>query len=356
MKKADNIILGHTYTRSTFHNHLIKPIKKVPGDFYLTKEISFSGNKPENKEPKLYHKSIFFELPEIWSDIQVEYLIEILKTKFKWDSYTGKLMYDRFGNNLDVANHPTYPELTKEARTKSVLELLLAIAPGCDYTTALRLNHIFFGLDAKKAPELIEIQNTLDEAEPAFKDRMQSLDDDMKWRKHVSINKLDHFLHHLNDVLTNDKFYGMKLFPEYDTHCFNALGFASKTMNVNSMSIDAIASAHNQVNSIPDEDEPDQAFEATIKYIMNNGLYCDKDSKLSVPDFMNTDDTNPRYLINSMKKSGFGYLMYLTAKELKSIYNDLFAGENKKRIIFNKPVWAFIINSDDDTKFHLLIQ
>jgi hypothetical protein len=181
------------------------------------------------------------------------------------------------------------------------------------------------------------------------------MDNDMKDRKHLSINKVDHFLYHLNDMLTNKTHYSMTLFPEYDRHCFNALGFASKNMDVNAMSLEDLATAMNKTTRVSIKND---AFAAVIKFLMNNGLYCDKDgfdNKLAVPDFVNPDYTNRRYLTVSANKSGFGYIMYITGKELKSIYTELYGQRVPLRNV-NRPVWGFILGSGDDTKFYILIQ
>ena len=154
------------------------------------------------------------------------------------------------------------------------------------------------------------------------------------FRKSDDVSKNEHFRWWINNLLNNEKHYRLRLFPENDTNCFDTLYVGSKE---------------------------DQEFNAILQYILDNHIIPDPHKKeIQVPDFLNPDHYNPRYLKNSCREGGFRYLVYLTAKELNEIYASKLS--KSKISVLQKPLWAYI-NSHvrskneqlEDTKFHLFI-
>lgn len=154
------------------------------------------------------------------------------------------------------------------------------------------------------------------------------------FRKSNDMSKNTHFRWWINNLLTNKNHYNLRLFPENDTNCFDTLYVGNKE---------------------------DQEFNIILQYILDNNIIPDPYKKeIQVPDFLNPDFHNPRYLRNSCREGGFSYLVYLTAKELNEIYNTKLV--KSKICVLQKPLWAYI-NSHarskneqlEDTKFHLFI-
>lgn len=156
----------------------------------------------------------------------------------------------------------------------------------------------------------------------------EGLDD---WHKSRDHRKHEHFRWWINHILESEKLMSLRLFVENDTRCFDTLFLGSNR---------------------------DEAFSVILKYILDRNI-CPSvhDNKLIVPDFMNPDGDNPRYLTTSGKFGGFNYLVYLTAEELQDIYNN----KINKRILrsLDKPCWSYIKTfkgSLKDTKFFIYIQ
>lgn len=100
----------------------------------------------------------------------------------------------------------------------------------------------------------------------------------------------------------------------------------------------------------------EQIFQAVIDYILENKICPDPHhKKLEVPDFVNPDYYNPRYITSSGRFGGFHYLVYLTAEELKEIYRTKI---NRKRLHpSDKAMWGFInsTSTEQETKFYLFM-
>jgi hypothetical protein len=167
---------------------------------------------------------------------------------------------------------------------------------------------------------------------PLIDERMKYLKDNNldDWHKSEDHDKHDHFRYWINNFLTEDKLFSMRLFVENDTKALDTLYIGT-----------------NQY----------QEFNEILKYILENNICPDPHHKeLIVSDFANPDIYNPRKINSSGQFGGFWYLVYLTSTELREVYKTKI---KKNRLSErDKAVWAYINahkHEDYPTKFYVFI-
>lgn len=167
---------------------------------------------------------------------------------------------------------------------------------------------------------------------PVIEERMvylksKKLDD---WHKSEDHGKHQHFRYWINKFLSDDKYYHLRLLVENDTRCFQILDLGSKE---------------------------DESFKNILSYILENNICPDVHRQsLEVQDFINPDYFNERKITTSGRAHGFRYFVYLTASELKEIYDTKII--KRKLDYFDKANWSFIKEmekGDEKTRFYLFI-
>lgn len=366
MKRVKNPEIGKTYITSLSH-HSYVDVTGISGEYIVGQKYNFNNGgieRSENKECKL-HKSLLFHCPETWKDLPVE---NILTCAFKYIHWNTRLRRDDLKYNADNLNKRRYVELFEDLRKQSFKELLKAALPKCNFKQLCNLR-VLFGkcnyIDENKI-ELSVIKERKDELSLDQINDIRELSDlysecysklnsekysycGLKWRRHTDIVNLNHPLYCLNMLLTNSKFYSMMLFPENDTRVFNAIYLCSKTFNHELSDLNDYIEGMNKSSNL---DSCDNSFRIIIEYLMNEGLINDPHhDKIAVPDFVNPDNINVRYLTRSVNNNWFRYLIYITGNELKELWETKI---NKNYV--DKQAWSYILNGDGNIKYYMWIR
>jgi hypothetical protein len=170
---------------------------------------------------------------------------------------------------------------------------------------------------------------------PLIKEHMSSLEEKglCDWHKSENHGKHYHFRYWINRFLTEKTHFSLRL-------------FVLETGNVKTFDTLHIGS----------NDSDSEVFKIIMQYILDRNICPDPHyAKLEVPDYVNPDHHNPRYLTKSGTFGGFNYLVYLTGSELKEIYKTKL---NKRKLNYlEKTHWGFInaSSTDKETKYFLFI-
>jgi len=152
-----------------------------------------------------------------------------------------------------------------------------------------------------------------------------------EFRKSKNENKHSHFRYWMKEFLKKDVYYSLRFFVQStgNTRCFDTIHLGSNDS---------------------------EGYQLILHYILDHYICPDKHySKVEVPDFVNPDNYQPRYIKSSGRFGGFNYLVYVTAEELQEIYKTQL---NKRKLNYlEKAFWGFVnaCSKDKETKFYLYL-
>jgi len=150
-------------------------------------------------------------------------------------------------------------------------------------------------------------------------------------RKSLNEEKHSHFRYWMKEFLKENNYYSLRFFVQStgNTRCFDTLHLGNNES---------------------------EGYQLILQYILDYHICPDKHySKVEVPDFVNPDNYQPRYITSSGRFGGFNYLVYVTAEELQEIYKTKL---NKRKLNYlEKAFWGFVnaCSKDKETKFYLFL-
>jgi hypothetical protein len=266
----------------------------------------------------------------------------ILKTLYDW-SYDGdkdlyKSLQDLFGESrLRGGVNEEQRKILFEAnilKKYTIIELFQQAIGRSDFQDTIKFGRLIqimndknLPTDSSMKPQPYSVLTPDIGARNQFL-RENGLDD---WHKSLDHEKHGHFRYWMNYFLTENKHFSLRFFivNTGNTRCFDTLHIGSNES---------------------------EAFNVIFQYILNENICPDPhQQKIEVPDFVNPDNYNQRYINYSGRFGGFWYLVYLTGKELKEIYKTKI---NKRKLNYmEKAYWGFINSTslDKETKFFLFI-
>jgi len=371
MDRVSNPVVGKKYVTSLFNFRIVK-VLEIKGDFVKCNQYAPASHYyncstlKKNKDSIVIHKSLLFEEPKVWSDIPSNYLLDHILGKIKYKTR----IYDKLKNlKFERFDIKYYEKLCDDVRQQTFSELLKVVIPKCNFSQLCILRNLFqevHYMDEKitrlEVYKEYEGELTtgqlfaLEENLALYRKYYAKANNEkyyycgLEWRRKNSICDLHHYLHGLNTFLTDDKFYTMTLFPvaDGDIRGFNAIDFSQKLFDPNS-SLQSFVENINKTSSLSGRDN---SFNVIIEYFMTEGLGEDPHNKsIEIPDFINPDYHNIRCLTRSVKSDWFRYLIYITGRELKELYDTKINKGYR-----NKQAWAFVLEGDLKAKYYLLIK
>ena len=368
MKRVDKPEIGKTYITSLFH-HSYVDVVGIYGDYVLAQSYCFNNGgieRTDNKECKL-HKSLLFHCPESWKDLPVENILTQAIQHINWNT---RLRRDDLKFKADNLNKRRYVELFEDLRKQPFRDSLKIALPKCNFKQLCSLRNLFGKCNyTDDSGSTTRLSVTKERKGELTAEQIEDIEDlhglylecykiqnsvkysysGLEWRKHTDISDLSHPLYGLNELLTNEKFYTMMLFPENDTRVFNAIHLCSKSFNHELTSLDGYIEG---MEKCPSLDNGDNSFNSIIEYFMLEGLISDQfHNKIAVPDFVNPDSVNSRYLKRSVNNNWFRYLIYITGHELKELWE---TKVNKE--LADRQAWSYILNGNGSIRYYLWIR